>query len=1074
MTKASKILIFAVLYFLLPFILNAQKSNMAFHYLTANEGLSQNRVKCILRDSRENMWFGTFDGLNKYNGSQVTVYRNQDRNLKSISCERITDIQEDADKNIWVATEDGLNLYVPADGSFVSFKNIPSDNSSISGNYVNCIYSDKRHNVWFGIENGKEGLNKWDPRSKTFTRYQINVSKNTALANAVTGIVQDKNGNIWVAGWDNGLFRFEPDKSKFTCYKDTVFNSIKTIKRLFVDNDNIIWVSTFGAGLFSFDPVSNKFTKYNSSGDGKGTSGKLIYNIIQEDQDNLLIAVDQGGINRFNKRTKLFRYINYESNHPEGLNNNGIWCLYKDKEGILWVGTSGGGVNIYNPKSDKFKLFKNKPGEPNSLSYDVVGSIYEDSKGLLWIATDGGGVSVYNPQTQKFKNYKKDNQDPSSLPCNVIRHIVEDKNHNYWLGTWDGGLIKFDHRTGKFRQYWPESTKPFNISGRHVWNSVVDHNGMIWLSMTEFGIDLLDPDKGIVKRFRPNPALQGVLSHKYVNFMYEDRHLNMWLCTNDGLDLFDSITNSFKVYRGFPSNDMRSFVEDKEGYYWAGTINKGIIRFKGDGVILKVYDTSNGLPSNLINGILEDGNNNIWVSTGDGISRIKYKTGEIRNYSVSDGLQGRQFFLHACLKTRSGEMYFGGFNGLNSFFPDSLKDNDYIPPVYINEFLIFNKPVPVGDPKSPLKKVIEQTNEIVLNWKQSVFSLGFVAINYTHPEKNLYAYKMEGFDEDWNYTDDSRRLATYTNLDAGEYTFRVKASNNDGVWNEQGTSLKIIITPPWWKTWWFRGVTPVLLLSLAYTVFLLRVRGIKKHNLKLESEVAERTNQLQDANKELEAFAYSVSHDLRTPLRGIDGFSQILLDDYQEKIDEQGKNYLHRVRSASQRMAQLIDDMLNLSRVSRSEINIQEVNLSKIALEVANELRETQPEREVEFIIQEGIKTQGDDRLLRIVLENLLENAWKFTSKHPTGRIEFGMQPQKEVLAYFIRDNGAGFDMKYAQKLFEAFQRLHTTDEFLGTGVGLATVQRIIHRHGGKVWAEGETEKGATFYFTIAYNNMLI
>jgi signal transduction histidine kinase/streptogramin lyase len=867
-------------------------------------------------------------------------------------------------------------------------------------------------------------------------------------------------------------------------------------KRLFVDNENIIWISTFGKGLFSFDPTCNKFTKYNSSGNGKGTSGGLIYNIIQEDSDNLLIAVDQGGINRFNKRSKLFEYIPYEPNHPGGLNNNGIWYLYKDKEGILWVGTSGGGVNICNPKSEKFKLIRNIPGEPNSLSYDVVGSIYEDSKDLLWIATDGGGLSVFNPQTQKFNNYKKDSKDPSSLPCNVIRHVVEDKNHNYWIGAWDGGLIKLDHKTGKFTQYWPESNKPFDISGRHVWYNAVDHNGTIWLSMTEFGIDLLDPEKGIIKKFRPNPAIKGALSHKYVNFIYEDSHFNMWLCTDDGLDLFDSITNSFKIIRGFPSNDIRSFVEDKEGCFWAGTISKGIIRFKGDGVILKIYDTSNGLTSNLINGILEDGNHNIWVSTGDGISRINYKTGKIRNYTVGDGLQGRQFFIHSCLKTRSGEMYFGGFNGLNFFCPDSLKDNTYIPKVYINEFFIFNKPVTVGVHGSPLQNVVEQTKEIVLSWKQSVFSLGFVAVNYTHPEKNLYAYKMEGFDKDWSYTDANHRLATYTNLNPGDYIFRVKASNNDGVWNELGSSLKITITPPWWGTWWFRTAFVLSLLALAFTIHSWRVMNIQKYNRKLEGEVAERTGQLDaandellsaneelettnesllkvnkeldTANKELETFSYSVSHDLRTPLRHIDAFSQVLLEDYLDKIDDQGKSYLQRIRNRTLHMSQLIDDILSLSHISRSEMNIQSVDLGHLAKEIASNLREIQPERNVNFIINDNIIVQGDSRLLGIALENLIGNAWKYTSKHPSANIEFGFMKQGNAPVYYIRDDGAGFDMNQAQKLFGVFQRLHRSEEFEGTGIGLATVARIIHKHGGEVWAEGEVEKGATFYFTIS------
>lgn len=627
MSMFSRILNITILCVLSAEFSFALKSDMTFHYLTADDGLSQNKVYCVLRDSKNYVWFGTEDGLDRYDGSQLEVYKNDPKNPKSICGNRIVCIAEDTEKNIWIGSYDGLSLYIPDDDSFISFRNNPSDRNSISSNIIDCIFADTKQNLWIGVD-GKEGLNKWNPDSKTFTRYQVVDSERKVQANTITDIVQDKKGNIWLASSAcNGIIRFEPDKTKFTFYTNASIPASKMEKLLFVDNDNIIWISTFGAGLFSFGPSNNNFTKYNSLGDGKGTNGNVITNIIQEDNNNLLIGVDQGGINRFNKQTKLFEYISHSPNRPTGLNNNGIWYLHKDKEGILWVGTSGGGVNICNPKSEKFKLLKNIPGKPNSLSYDVIGSIYEDSKGLIWINTDGGGISVYNPKTGNFKNYKNNPNDQNSIPWNVIRHTVEDKNHDYWSGTWDGGLIKLNHKTGKFTQYLPESKRPYNISGRNVWYNVVDHDGIIWLSIYKIGIDLLDPDRGIIEKYRSNPDLKGSLWNNIVHFMYEDSRSNMWLCTSDELSMFDRTTNSFKVYNIFPEREaIKSFIEDKEGCYWAGASNTGLIRFKLDGTVLKTYNTSNGLHNNTINGILEDNNNNLWISTNDGISRINYKT----------------------------------------------------------------------------------------------------------------------------------------------------------------------------------------------------------------------------------------------------------------------------------------------------------------------------------------------------------------------------------------------------------------------------------------------------------------
>jgi signal transduction histidine kinase len=411
-------------------------------------------------------------------------------------------------------------------------------------------------------------------------------------------------------------------------------------------------------------------------------------------------------------------------------------------------------------------------------------------------------------------------------------------------------------------------------------------------------------------------------------------------------------------------------------------------------------------------------------------------------------------------------MFFGGSEGFNAFFPENIRDNPYVPPVVLTDFQLFNKPVAIGK-DSPLKKAINVADQITLRYDQNVFRLRFAALSFAQPQENRYAYKLEGFDDDWRSTDAGDHSATYTRLAPGNYTFRVKASNNDGVWNEQGTSIKITVIPPWWLTWWFRSALIATVLAMVITGHRLRTRQINKRSEALERLVADRTTELQAANQELETFSYSVSHDLRAPLRSIDGFSRILLEDYANKLDDEGKDSLKRVRAASQRMGRLIDDLLQLARHSRSEMHCEPVDLSALAQTIAGELKLTAPDRPVEFAIAPGLVAHADGTLLRAVLENLLGNAWKFTGKQPSARIEFGATTRAGQPSFFVRDNGAGFDMKYASKLFGTFQRLHSPADFPGTGIGLATVQRIIHRHGGRVWAESEVGHGATFYFSL-------
>ena len=850
---SKKLIRLAMLLFILCFFVLKNNAQSTVDFRFVQPGLPD-RARCFLRDSRNYLWFGTDDGLYRYDGVNLNRYRTDTENSKSISGNKIIGIEEDAGSNIWIAPDnEALCLYSRDDDSFIRFKNNPADSTSISGNACSALFTDKQHNLWVGVE-GKYGLNKWNPLSKTFTHYRVIDTEKNIEVNTIYSIDRDKSGNIWIADDKlDGLFCLEPKTKKVSYYPSASFPITTGGKLLFIDNDGIIWISTYGLGLFSFNPQNKTYTKYSSAGDGTGTNGTIVSDIIQEDDQHLLISVDHGGINRYNKKTGLFEYIINAPQIPSGLSNDGIWSLYKDREGILWVGTSGGGVNVCNPKAHQFKQLKSMPGVSNSLSNNGVNSLYEDSKGQIWMTTEGGGINVYDLGTGNFKHYLKDPKNPYSLPCNVVRQTIEDRNHDYWFGTWNGGIIKLDHYTGRFTQYLPQSKEPFNITGRNIWTMLADNDGLVWISVFSEGIDLLDPDKGIVKKFLSDTETEGWLYDPVVHYFYQDSHSRIWVCNNMKLSVFDPVGNSFKIVPVVPEGEHTiSFLEDKEGYYWLGTARSGLIRFKEDGSILQTINTSNGLADNAINSILEDDYHNLWVATSHGLSRVNYKTGSIRNYSEKDGLPKETFWQNDCLETRSGEMYFGGSDGVVCFNPDNLqRNNDYIPPVYIDEFLIFNKPVSAGQPNSPLQKVIEQTTKIVLNWDQSVFTFGFTAINYTFPENAQYAYKMEGFDKEWNYTDASRRTATYTNLDPGKYTFRVKASNNDGVWNETGTSVEVIILPPWWRTWWFRIIVVLFILGGTLGYYFYRITALKKQKKHLEDVVKERTQEIEGKNSQL-------------------------------------------------------------------------------------------------------------------------------------------------------------------------------------------------------------------------------
>ena len=1052
-------------------VINAQIQYSKFNHLTVQDGLSSNRIRCIYKDSKDYLWIGTDVGLDKYDSYQVKKYRHIDNLPGTISSDILTCIYEDRDKNLWFGSYNGLNLYNASGDNFNVFKKENDNINSLNSNCITGIIEDKKGTLW--VETDESCLNRWDPIKKNFIRYPFE-SKRHSLSVRPSRMGVDSKGFIWIVSLSPGITCFDPETGRFTRFDDPSVNfGDYCFKSLYIDNQDKIWIATDGMGFYSYEPESNKFEHFGFNGGGKGTNLNFILDIIPEDDRFLLLAVDQGGINRFDKVTRTFEYIMYNNSNDNGLNNNGIWCFHRDREGILWIGTSGGGINYYNPKKERFALFTQNCNNSKSLSYNFVGSMYEDHEGMIWIGTDGGGLNVYNSKTGTFKIFRNEPGNPYSISGNVIKGIAEDKDQNMWIGTWDAGLNRYDRKTGHFIRYMHDDKDLSTISNKTIWNLFIDHNNTLWISIYNIGIDLFDTKKGVFKRFRPNPDTPGSLSGSNSRFFFEDNEKMMWICTQNGLDLYDSLTDTFKVMH-FPDNDLGAFYKDKRGYIWVGSNTKGMFMCNEDGTILKTYDISNILPNNRIHAITQDNKGDIWISSDNGISRLNPEIQSIRNYSKEDGLQGNQFYQQSFLKTREGDLYFGGYNGMNSFNPDSLKDNDFIPPVYITDFQIFNKPVMYAVPGAQFQTNISEAKEITLNHNQSVFSFSFAAISYIHPNKNQYAYIMEGFEKDWNYTDASRRYVTYTNLDPGEYTFRVKASNNDGVWNEKGASLRIIILPPWWSTLWFRLILFSVIIILFTTIIYSRLRQLKKQKILLEKTVAVKTAELNELNASKDKFFSIIAHDLKNPFNTIIGFSELMKESVKLNDSATFYEYAVMINTAAVQTLRLLENLLEWANSQRGKLSFNPVpiNLNELIRDEFAMVEEMAIEKNIKLIshVNDTLTIIADKDMIRVILRNLITNGVKFT--HKNGTVEVTSGTNNNHLEVSVSDTGIGMTREDMAKLFRIDANLSTrgTENEKGTGLGLFLCKEFVEKHGGTIRVESEIGKGSTFKFRIPLN----
>ncbi|WP_456462526.1 hybrid sensor histidine kinase/response regulator transcription factor [Reichenbachiella sp.] len=1041
---------------------------LKFKHYGLDHGLSQVTAICLLEDQQGYIWVGTQDGLNRFNGYNFKAFRSDPEKPNSISDGHVNCIIEDSSGRIIIGTRNGLNLYDAKKEIFEVVLKDPEQSNSLSDNHVTALLEDSRKRIWIGT---KDGLNLMNPQDLTFEDLEKNSSSATALSdNYITSLLEDKKGNLWI-GTKKGLNSIGIENGTIVSFlhdpSDIFSLSSDEITKVFQDSQQQIWVGT-REGLNQLDPINNKFSRFlHDPFDAQSISDNHILNIYQDSNDRLWISTANGGLNLLNAGNDAFVGYQHNKDDPKSLSNNTVWSILEDHSKNLWVGVSNRGLNFHDPRSRNFAHYRYNPGSKISLQDNAVRSILLDDKDQLWVGSFTG-LTVIDRKNNASRRYRHIPGDSYSLSANYVISLSQDYKNRLWIGT-GSGLNLYQPDDDRFIRF--DGNDEVSLENIEIESILQDRQHQMWIGTNKKGVFRIDLDEDKINRYDIQSDKTSS-NQSRVACLVQDSKNRIWLGSAVGLFLFNSQAGVFELVESdvLVRNEVTNITEDPKGRIWIGS-KSGFHLFDPKTKALKTYHEKDGLSNAFIYGALADDTGNLWLSTNKGLNKFNPDRGTFVTYDQSDGLQSDEFNGKAYHKDRYGFMYFGGVNGLSIFHPDSVEENTDLPHVVLTDFLLFNQSVQVND-SSVLKQSLNYQEEIVLDYSQDMFAFEFAALNYKQPEKNQFAYKLEPFNEDWIYTDYKDRKAVYTRVPAGSYTFSVKASNDDGYWNEQGQSIKLTILPPWWKTWW--AISLYVMMSFVIIFFIARFQWRKiqlKNRLSLEKKEAEQYKALDKLKTQ---FFSNITHEFRTPLTLIIGPSEQILR--QSELDESfTRNQVELIRRNSQKFLQLINQLLDLSKLEDQQMSVElyRGDLNEFVKGIVENFQSAANQKHIRLNLNSQLSVSDylfDRDKLDKVIYNLLSNALKFTPEK--GTIEITIGPSNgdiNKIKLIVEDSGIGIGPDKLPHIFDRFYQIEgtATRNYEGTGIGLALTKELIELQGGTIEATSEESVGTRFIIEL-------